>query len=69
MKTIKTTKFPSLYYTNEKSASEDADKIGASVCRIIFIQEWNGEIEESFMGFGLINKEGKLLGTKDFTWI
>ena len=69
MKTIKTTKFPSLYYTNEKSASEDADKIGANICRIIFIQEWNGETEESFMGFGLINKEGKLLGTKDFNWI
>ena len=69
MKTIKTTKFPSLYYTNEKSASEDANQIGVSVCRIIFIQEWNGEIEESFMGFGLINNDGKLLETKDFTWI
>jgi hypothetical protein len=68
LKTFKTNRFPSLIYNTEESAKEDANKHDLSVCRIVYIDEWNGEISEKFMGYGLTDGE-KLLGTNDFVWV
>ena len=68
MKTITTKKYPSLIYSTEESAEEDAKKLGISTCRIIYISEWNGEINERFIGYGLC-ENNQLLGTKDLIWI
>ena len=59
-----TTSFPSLYFTNEESARNEASKLGVEVCKIIFVDTWNNQKESHFMGYGLY--DGKLLGTKDF---
>lgn len=64
MKTIETSKFPSLFFTDRDEAFKEAKRLGVEVCEILFQQEWNGEIETHKLGWGLFN--GKLLGTKDF---
>jgi len=77
MKTFKTTKLPSLLYSNQESASEDADRHNEllqangfderlSICKIIYLDDWNGT--EKHLGYGLTDGE-KLLETKDFTYI
>lgn len=67
MKTVKTNKYPSLIYSNEKAAQEDADKFNVNICKIIHVSEWNGETQETCIGYGLY--DGKLLSTKDFTYV
>lgn len=64
MKTVETTKFPSLFWTDRDEAFKTAKKLDVEVCEIIFHQEWNNEIETNKLGYGLY--EGKLLGTEDF---
>lgn len=64
MKTIETCKFPSLFWTDRDEAFKEAKRLGVEVCEIIYVQEWNGEIETNRLGWGLYDE--KLLGTKDF---
>ena len=64
MKTIETCKFPSLFWTDRDEAFKEAKRHGVEVCEIIYVQEWNGEIETNRLGWGLYDE--KLLGTKDF---
>ena len=64
MKTIETSKFPSLLWTDRDEAFKTAKKLDVEVCEIIFHQEWNNTIETHRLGYGLY--KDKLLGTEDF---
>ena len=64
MKTIKVNHYPSLIYTDENIAKEEANKHKVTVCRIIYVENWNGETTEKFIGYGLYDE--KLLESRDF---
>jgi hypothetical protein len=68
MKTVVISNYPSLLYSTEEAAQEDADKFKVDVCKIIHISEWNNEVKKVCLGYGLYDN-GKLLSTKDFTFI
>lgn len=62
MKTVKVTTYPTIIYTDEKTAQEEADKHQVNVCRIIYVDTFDKT--EKFIGYGLYDE--KLLQSEDF---
>ena len=68
LRTVTTTVYPSLYFTNEDRARQDAERLNVECVRIVLAHEMNGEISFSFMGWGLFDDD-KLLETSDLVWV
>lgn len=68
MKTVVISNYPSLLYSTEEAAQEDAARFNVKVCKIIHISEWNNEVKQVCLGYGLYSN-GKLLSTKDFKYV
>ena len=67
MKQVIVKKYPSSYYSDYNTALVDAERHGVNVCIIILEHEWNGEVSQDVIGYGLY--DNRLLETSDFIHI
>ena len=68
MKQVIVKKYPSSYYSDYNTALVDAKRHGVEVCIIILEHEWNGEVCQDVIGYGLFD-DNRLLETSDFIHI